>query len=98
MSSDAVVENEWAQRVLGAARIEDGQLTLPDDQLAELGRQIHESPDPSVPAAALVALATRLKEIPGARPVTNQVVALAAIALGDEPLNRVLNIALYGGG
>lgn len=94
---NAVAENEWAQRVLGSARIEGGQLTLPDDQLAELGRQIHDSPDPAVAATAMVALATRLKDIPGARPVANQVVALAAIALGDEPLNRALNIALYGG-
>jgi len=94
---NAVAEDEWALRVLGASKIADGQLALPDDHLAELGRQIHESADPKVPATALVALAIRLKEIPGARPVTNQVIALAAIALGDEQLNRALGVTLYGG-
>ena len=91
-------EDLWAHQVLGATRIDDGQLALPDEPLRELGRQIHESQDPKQAATALIALATRLKEIPGARPVTNQVTALAAIALGDARLNGVLCGALYGGG
>ncbi|HVE86524.1 MAG TPA: hypothetical protein VND93_26890 [Myxococcales bacterium] len=94
----ATTEDAWAYQVLSLARIEGGQLALPDEPLAELGRQIHESADPRAAATALIALATRLQAIPGARPVTNQVCALAAIALGDAPLNAALCLALYGGG
>jgi len=88
--------NQWAQWVLGVAEISGGTLTLSDDHLAELARHVHEAPDRKEAATALVALATRLQAIPGARPVTNQVVALAALALGDEPVTRAFHLRLYG--
>jgi hypothetical protein len=89
--------NQWAQWVLGVAEISSGQLALSDDHLAELARHVHEAPDRKDAATALVALATRLQAIPGARPVTNQVVALAALALGDEPISQAFHLRLYGG-
>lgn len=89
------IENVFANRVVGALVVKDGRLELPEDELKAIGQTIHEAGDKQTLAVALVALATRLKDVPGAGPAAEHVTALAAIALGDVELNGALCRTLY---
>ena len=89
------VENAFANVVVGALVVKDGHLELPEEQLKAIGKTIHEADDKQTLAVALVALATRLKDVPGAGPAAEHVTALAAIALGDVELNGALCRSLY---
>ncbi len=88
--------DQWAQRVMEAMVVDQGKATIPEDAFKVLGGFIHGAADKMMPATAMVALATRLKEIPGSGSAADQVCALAAIALGDAELNGALCKALYG--
>ena len=96
--SETTFEDTLSQEIVGALQLTGGQLQVPDPVLLSVGKRIHESADKQSFATALIALATRLKDLPGSRPATNQVIALAAIALGDVALNGALCKALYSRG
>lgn len=89
------MEDALGQEIVNALVLHEGKAELPDAKVKELGARIHSTEAREPIAAALIALATRLKAIPGARNATGQVMALAAIALGDVPLNGALCKALY---
>ena len=91
MNADAV-----AKEIVGGLVIDNGVLSVPDALLLALGKRIVETPVAGRQelAAALIATATRLKQMPSSRRATTQVVSLAAIALGDAELNGVLKKAL----
>lgn len=92
------VHDIFASRVVGALVVRDGKLELPEQELLAIGKHIHEAGDEAQKttiATALVALAVRLKEVPGAGPACEHVTALAAIAMGDVELNGALCRALY---
>jgi hypothetical protein len=94
----ATVQDQLASRVVGALVVREGKLELPEQELLAIGKTIHEAGDDaakSTLATALVALAVRLKEVPGAGPACEHVTALAAIAMGDVELNGALCRALY---
>jgi hypothetical protein len=88
-------EDALNQELVNAMKVADGRLWIGDDAVKAVGKRIHETEDKLPLATALIALATRLKDLPGSRPATGQVVALAAIALGDVALNGALCKALY---
>lgn len=88
-------EDALNQELVTAMRLVDGRLLINDDVVKTVGKRIHETEDKEPLATALIALATRLKDLPGSRPATGQVVGLAAIALGDVALNGALCKALY---
>lgn len=92
MTADTV-----AQEIVGALVIEGGALSVPDPVLLSIGKRIHETAEElrEDVAAALIATATRLKQMPSSRKATTQVTSLAAIALGDVSLNGLLCKALY---
>lgn len=94
-ASTASVHDQFAGRVLGALVVREGKLELPEAELLAIGKTIHEAGDKNTLAATLVALAIRLKEVPGAGPACEHVTALAAIAMGDVELNGALCRALY---
>ena len=85
-----------AKEIVGGLVIDNGVLSVPDALLLQLGKRIVDTPvaDRQELAAALIATATRLKQMPSSRRATTQVVSLAAIALGDAELNGVLKKAL----
>jgi hypothetical protein len=90
--------DQLANRVVGALVVKEGKLELPEQELMAIGKTIHEAGDEATKhtlATALVALAVRLKEVPGAGPACEHVTALAAIAMGDVELNGALCRALY---
>lgn len=94
-SSPSSPHDRFANRVVGALVVRDGKLELPEAELLAIGKTIHEAADKRTLAAALIALAVRLKDVPGAGPAAEHVTALAAIALGDVELNGALCRALY---
>jgi len=85
-----------AREIVGGLQIDNGVLSVPEELMLGLGRRIVGSPggDRRDYAAALIATATRLKQMPSSRRATTQVVSLAAIALGDAELSALLNQAL----
>jgi len=85
-----------AKEVLSACSLDDGKLVLTQNSFLALGKRIHESDDKKGWSTTLVALATRLKTVPGASHATERLTALAAIALGDVELNGMLCRELYG--
>jgi hypothetical protein len=94
----SAAHDQLANRVVGALVVREGKLELPEPELMAIGKTIHEAgsdADKHTLATALVALAVRLKEVPGAGPAAEHVTALAAIAMGDVELNGALCRALY---
>jgi hypothetical protein len=89
-------EDALGQELVTAMKVDQGHLLINDEVVKQVGKRIHETEDKLPFATALIALATRLKDLPGSRPATGQVIALAAIALGDVALNGALCKALYG--
>jgi hypothetical protein len=89
------MEDALGQELVNAIKIQDGQMQISDEVVKQVGARIHQTEEREPFAAALIALATRLKDLPGSRPATGQVIALAAIALGDVALNGALCKALY---
>ena len=89
------IEDALQQQIVGAIKVVDGRMVVNDDVVKQVGARIHAAEDKDPLAVALIALATRLKDLPGSRPATGQVIALAAIALGDVALNGALCRALY---
>jgi hypothetical protein len=91
MNADAL-----AREIVGGLEIDNGVLSVPDTLLLSIGKRIVETPQAQRQdlAAALIATATRLKQMPSSKRATTQVVSLAAIALGDAELNAVLSKAL----
>lgn len=85
-----------AREIVGGLIINNGVLSVPDDLMMSIGKRIHDAPslDRQDYAVALIATATRVKQMPSSRRATTQVVSLAAIALGDVKLNGVLEKAL----
>lgn len=88
-------EDALGQELVNAIKLQDGRMHISDEVVKQVGARIHQTEDRVPFATALIALATRLKDLPGARPATGQVIALAAIALGDVGLNGALCKALY---
>ncbi len=88
-------EDALNQELVTAMKVADGRLLISDEVVKAVGKRIHETEDKLPLATALIALATRLKDLPGSRPATGQVIALAAIALGDVALNGALCRQLY---
>ncbi|MBL8956121.1 MAG: hypothetical protein JNK82_35435 [Myxococcaceae bacterium] len=88
--------NALQNEIVGRLEIDNGVLSVPDAVLLDLGRRIAAAADSDKQdfATALIATATRLKQMPSSRRATTQVVSLAAIALGDADLNAVLSKAL----
>lgn len=93
ISADAA--DAFAMKVMKSCAIVEGQLALPENALLAIGKEIHESAEKTQLATSLIALATRLKEVPGAGPAAEHVTALAGIALGDVELNGTLCRGLY---
>jgi hypothetical protein len=89
-------EDALGLELVTAMKVDQGHLLINDEVVKLVGKRIHETEDKLPFATALIALATRLKDLPGSRPATGQVIALAAIALGDVALNGALCKALYG--
>jgi len=89
--------NELQTEIVGGLVIENDALSLPDPVMLSIGKRIHETAEDGREdfAAALIAIATRIKQMPSSRKATTQVTALAAIALGDVALNGLLCKALY---
>jgi hypothetical protein len=93
-STDAV--NELVNKVLMSCVLEEGQLRMPEHAFLALGKTVHEANDKKRWATALIALATRLKDVAGADDAAERSATLAAIALGDVELNGMLCRQLYG--
>jgi hypothetical protein len=93
---NAATMNTLAQEVLTSCTLDDGKLVLNQATFLSLGQRIHGSDDKKGWGTTLVALATRLKTVPGASHAAERVTALAAIALGDVELNGMLCRELYG--
>ena len=90
--------NATADEVLKSCTLDDGALQMLEPAYLAIGKRIHESDDKKGWATMLVALATRMKTVPGASHAAERMTALAAIALGDVELNGALCRALYGAG
>ncbi len=91
MNADAL-----AKEIVGGLEIDNGVLSVPDALLLDIGRRIVEAKDAERKdfATALIATATRIKQMPSSRRATTQLVSLAAVALGDAELTAVLNKSL----
>ena len=76
---------------------EHGGAELPDALFLALGKRIHETDRSQWVelAARMIAVGMRLKAVPDAERAVTQVLSLAAIALGDVPLNGQLCRVLY---
>ena len=87
-----------AKEIVGGLVIENGVLSMPDTMMLSIGKRIHDAAvaDRQDFATALIATATRLKQMPSSRRATTQVISLAAIALGDAKLKGVIEKALKG--
>lgn len=83
-----------ADEVLERCTLESGKLVLGEDAFLAFGERIRESDDKKGWATAMVALANRLRGVPGAGHATERVTALAAVAMGDVELNKLLGRAL----
>jgi hypothetical protein len=55
-----------------------------------VGKDIHESGDKATWATAMLALAKKLEAVDGAQQAAEQVLKLAAVALGDVEQNGLL--------
>ena len=88
-------EDALGLELVTAMNVAEGRLLINDEVVKQVGKRIHETENKLPLATALIALATRLKDLPGSRPATGQVIGLAAIALGDVALNGALCKALY---
>ena len=82
--------NAVATEVLEKCKLDGGKLTLADADFAAFGARIQKSDDKKGWGTAMVALANRLRAVPGAGPAAEKVLALAAVALGDAELNRLV--------
>jgi hypothetical protein len=82
--------NAVTTEVLERCSLEDGKLTLKDDDFAAFGKRIQSSDDKHGWGTAMVALANRLRAVPGSGAAAERVLALAAVALGDAELNRLV--------
>ncbi len=86
------------REIVGGLVVDNGVLAMPEPLMLSIGRRITETPpkDRQELASALIATATRLKQMPSSRRATTQVISLAAIALGDSTLTAVIEKALKG--
>jgi hypothetical protein len=82
--------NAVSTEVLEKCKVDGGKLTLSDADFAAFGARIQSSDDKKGWGTAMIALANRLRGVPGAGPAAERVLALAAVALGDAELNRAL--------
>ena len=82
--------NAVSTEVLEHCTIEDGKLTLTDADFAAFGERIRQSDDKKGWGTAMIALANRLRGVPGAGLAAERVLALAAVALGDKELNAAV--------
>ncbi len=89
MNSDDV--NAIATEVLERCALADGKLTLADGEFAAFGKRIQQADDKKAWGTAMIALANRLRGVPGAGPAAERALALAAVALGDAELNRLVS-------
>ncbi len=85
-------EDEFARQIVAGLSLSEGMLIVPEELMAALGQRIRLAGDKQPLASALIALVTRLKHLPGSQRATPQLIALAACALGDAPLNRVFDL------
>jgi hypothetical protein len=82
--------NQIAEEILTGCTLESGKLVLGDPLFLSIGGRIRESDDKKGWGTALIALATRLRGVPGAGQAAERVTALAAVALGDAELNALV--------
>lgn len=82
--------NAICNELLESCALRDGQLTLGDDVFAAFGARIQGSAEKRSWGVALIALCNRLRGVPGAGPAAERVLALAALALGDNDLNQLM--------
>jgi hypothetical protein len=83
-------------RVLDALVLDGDDLRIPDDTLVELAAHIQPLHGDDVLTAELTALARRLSATPNTQYASEQIVALAAVLLGDVRLNGALCRWIYG--
>ena len=83
--------NAVTGEVLERCKLESGKLTLADQDFAAFGDRIQKSDDKKGWGTAMIALANQLRGVPGGGPAAERVLALAAVALGDAELNRLVS-------
>jgi len=89
MNPEAV--NAVATEVLEKCQLEDGKLVMKDGDFVVFGERIRQSDDKKGWGVAMIALANRLRVVPGAAHAAERALALAAVALGDAELNRLVS-------